>query len=204
MDNNKLNATDKIAFPDINAWASFFERWHDKLVDGLDGRFPKADREDAVARAFVKLMAKPEAAYEGHAPETEKDWYGNIRWQAKACLSHVAVSRDTWEKYHRQATEEGYLTSSVPGFNGLDLSVRNAALRRTLDELCDEAGIKPANVAAYVRWYLEGNPSDEVAEAFGTTANNLHAIRFRIEKLLRKKGAARFCAVRRRLFHEAA
>lgn len=201
---SKLNGTDKIEFPGFEAWSGFFKKWHDSLVKGLDHKFSLADREDAVSQAFVKLMAKPESVYEGDIPQTEKGWYGNIYWQAKACLSHMAEARDTWVPYHRQATEEGYLTAPVRGFNHLDLEVRNAALHRTLDELCDEAGMKPANVAAYVRWYLEDEPSEKVAESFGMTANNLHAIRFRIEKLLKRKGAERFRAVRRRLFLEAA
>lgn len=64
--------------------------------------------------------------------------------------------------------------------------------------------LRPKNVAAYCRCYLEGEDCQSVAKAFDITANNLYAIRFRIEKLLATKGRELFRQKQRQTFLAAA
>ena len=64
--------------------------------------------------------------------------------------------------------------------------------------------LRPKNVAAYCRCYLEGEDCQSVAKAFGITANNLYAIRFRIERLLSAKGRDLFRQKQRQAFLMAA
>lgn len=199
----KLDDMTAIEFPAAREWARFFSDWFDSIVDSLDARFTRADREDAVVGAFVKLMAKPKSEY-GHVPETERDWYGNVVWQAKAGLSRMKVSRETWGRHHEKAALEGCLAPRGVPYCGIDDRVRAKAAFETLEELCAGAKMKRTNVDAYVRWYLFGEPCDKVAEAYGTNPNNLYAIRHRIEKLLANGGREVYGKIRRRLFLEVA
>lgn len=199
----KLDKVTVLEFPTVRTWEAFFASWFDDLVDSLDNRFSRADREDAVVSAFVKLMAKPESEYE-HVPETEHEWFGNVLWQAKSALSRQKVSRETWTRHHEQATRDGFLTLSRGSYCGIDEAVRAKAAFATLRTLCERAKMKESNVEAYVRWYLFGESSEKVAADCGTNPNNLYAIRHRIEKLLALEGRETFGRIRRRLFLEVA
>lgn len=200
----KLNSVDKVAFPTSEKWGEFYAAWFDSLVESLGTMHSACDREEAVANAFVKLMGYSEEDY-ASVPDTEKDWWGCIRWQAKADLSHVYESRVTREKYHKLATDERQLMGgNGVSYCGIDSEVGGKAAFETLYGLCREAKMKPENVEAYVRWYLNGENSDEVSRDLGITVNNLYMIRFRIEKLLGEKGKSRYVDVRNRLFLEAA
>ena len=200
----KLNATDKIRFPTMEVWARFFKDWSESLIEGLGNQHDLMDRQDAVSNAFVKLMFKKGIEDYGHIPETESDWYGCIKWQAKSFLKRGYDSKATWEKYHKAATFERLINAPAVSYCNIDREVRDAALHQTLREVCKEAKMKDVNVEAYVRWYLNGEDSAEVAEELGTNPNNLHAIRFRVEKLLKEKGKTKYASVRTRLFLEAA
>lgn len=199
----RLDDANVLEFPSTQKWAEFFEGWFDSIVDSLDARFARADREDAVVGAFVKLMAKPKSEY-GHVPETERDWYGNVVWQAKAGLSRMKVSRETWGRHHEKAALEGRLAPKGVSYCGIDERVRDKAAFETLEKLCAGAKMKRTNVEAYVRWHLFGEPCDKVAESYGTNPNNLYAIRYRIEKLLANSGPEVYGKIRRRLFLEVA
>lgn len=153
--------------------------------------------------AFTKLMAR---SYEDfpHHPDTEKGWYNCILWQAKGVLSHLYESKTIREKHHKLAMEERLHEGVCINRCTIDGNIRERAAFETLFQLCSNAGIKSENVAAYCRCYLEGEDSKSVAKAFGITANNLYAIRFRIERLLSAKGRDLFRKKQRQAFLMAA
>ena len=199
-----LDAVTKIQYPTQDTWGKFYQDWNKSLVEGLGNQHDLMDRQDAVSDAFVKLMMRKDKGEYVHVPETEREWYGCIKWQAKACLSHAYGSRTTREKHHKAAMVEWIANTPVACSCNIDSEVRAAALYRTLREVCREAGMKKVNVEAYIRWYLNGENSADVALELGTTVQNLHVIRFRVEKLLREKGWGKFVAVRAQMFLEAA
>lgn len=200
---SKSAKTNKVSFPTNEKWGEFYGAWRDDLVKSLGAGHAEGDCEDAVEYAFQKLIHKQRKEY-GHVPETEAEWRNCVRWQAKAYLSHLYESRGVWSEYHRQAAFETQINAKGVAICNIDRDVRASAAFRTLRELCREAGMKDYYVEAYVRWYLNGEPSARVAADYHTNPNNLYAIRFKIEGLLAGKGRERFKRIQRELFLEAA
>lgn len=199
-----LDAETKIEFPTVEKFSEFYDHWNKSLVNALNGKFSRADREDAVHHAFMKLMfAKNEEGY-NRVPETEKEWYGNILWQARAYLSHLADSRKTWEEHHKQASVDGFLTSGTGTFCTIDDETEAKSAWETFYVLCKEANMKDENVEACVRWWLNDEPSDLVERETGIKANYLYQLRYRITTLLGQKGPAKFREIQRRNFMLAA
>ena len=202
--NMNLDTVTKIAFPTAAKFSEFYDRWNKSLVNALSGKFSRADREDAVHHAFMKLMFDKEAACYERVPETERDWYGNFLWQARAYLSHLAEAKETWDGYHKLAYDEGYLTSGTGTYCTIDDEVEMKSVWETLYTLCKEAKMKDELVEACVRWWLNDEPSDLIESETGIKANYLYQIRFRITKLLEKKGPAKFKELQRKNFMLAA
>jgi len=200
----KLDNVTKIQFPTIETWGHFYREWNEDLVESLGRQHSLVDRQDAVASAFFKLMQRKGKEDYDHVPRTESEWFGCIRWQAKAALSHDYESRATREKYHQAAMCDRLVNTPGKFCCNIDFQVMSNALYETLYEVCRDAGVKAANVEAYVRWYLNGESSESVAQDLGTTAQNLYVIRFRVEKLLGENGKAKFAETRAKMFLEAA
>ena len=189
---------------DSHTWERFYSSWFDLLVGKLGGRYSQAVREDAVAWAFFKLMYKKPASAYGHLPESDDEWFCCLLWQAKAFLSHYHEHESTWQDHYENAFRDGYLTAAPNAVCTIDEAVSKDAAYATLASLCSDVGMKPENVLAYVRRYLDGEPSAKVAAEIGITCNNLHQIRRRVEDLLASRGPQRYREIRRRLFLEAA
>lgn len=152
----------------------------------------------------MKLMFAKDEDHYTRVPRTESDWYGNLLWQARAYLSHLADSKKTMDKYHRKAYADGYLTSRAVRYCTIDDEIAAKTAWETLYALCKEANLKEESVKACVRWWLNGEPSDAVERETGIKANYLYQLRYRICALLEKKGPARFREIQRRNFISAA
>ena len=199
----KLGDSMMIPYPNQEKWVEFYTKWATSLTKALGLRHCEMDREDAVVSAFAKLMARRPEDFPHH-PDTEKGWYNCILWQAKGALSHLHENKAIREKYHKLAMDERLREGTGVTRCTIDQNVRQTAAFETLFELCSNAGIKSKNVEAYCRCYLEGEDSKSVAKALGITANNLYAIRFRIERLLAAKGRELFRQKQRQAFLMAA
>lgn len=200
----KLDAIKKVEFPDLQVWGEFFVKWNQSIIDSLGAKYNEMDRQDAVINAFLKLMYKKRPENYNHIPETEAEWYGCVKWQARASLKHAMDSGKTRLDYHRKAFDQMLVEGTRNCVCNLDKRECDHLVFATLYELCEEAHMKKTNVDAYVEWYLKGGDSRTVARAFGANANNLYAIRFRVEKLLAQKGRRKYLELQRKNFLQAA
>ena len=101
----KLDAVTVVPFPDSAAFGVMHEKFFETLVNSLNHAYSFADREDAVEEAFYKLMFKKDRdAYEKE-PETEKDWFYALRWQARAALSHRRENAECHARYVEEAAK---------------------------------------------------------------------------------------------------
>lgn len=183
-------------------WGEYFAIWFDRIVEILGKRHERFDREDAVMQAFAKLMARG-VEWKG-APRSEKDLFGCVLWQARGALSHSYEKKDIEIRHAKNAVVEGFVGAGTLSYCRMDEEIRYAAAFAAFHELCDEAGMKPRNVDAYCRCYLFGEATDVVAKELGMTANNIHQIKSRIERLLAAKGRKCYLKHRQRLFRDAA
>ena len=86
------NKNNKKMILDNKAWAELYTKFCSKLVNGLNSHYCFADREDAVEFAFDKLMHRKDAAAYGEKyPQSEKDWFWHLHWQARSFLAHLRI-----------------------------------------------------------------------------------------------------------------
>ena len=183
-----------LEFPDSDTWAGFYAKFRTKLVNGLNGSYSLADREDAVEEAFHKLMHKKDrAAYGEKMPRTEADWYWNLYWQARSHLSHMKDRCDRHAKYIEEMS--GLLSGAFAGGHcgaGMDAGVRTRALARALDALRRDQDISRRDLVIYIGLAARGLSAATFVKRFGTTANNAYQIKFRVGNLIRKYGPRYF------------
>ena len=120
---------------DNTAWAELYEKFRTRLINGLNGNYCFADREDAVEFAFDKLMHRKDVkAYGDKYPRTEKDWLSHLHWQAKSFLSHLKSRFDLHARYVEVMSKE-LEDAFIPGLQGiaLDSKIRSAALVKALE-----------------------------------------------------------------------
>lgn len=181
---------EKTNFLDKEELAGFYLKWRERLFNSL-ARFTEEEltREDAVLSAFTKAMEKPAETFK-RIPETERQLFTYLRYQAMGELSHIHRKRDTRRRHEKGAFDLICLKRE------LEMKGRRQQAdgfgRSTLFSLAKEAGVKADNLRAYVECYLNDEPSEKVARRYGITTNNLYAICHRIEKLLKEKGPERY------------
>ena len=185
----KLDAVTVVPFPDSAAFGAMHEKFFEPLVNSLNHAYGLADREDAVEEAFYKLMFKKDRdAYEKE-PETEKDWFYALRWQARAALSH---SRESAERHARYVEETAKALADVfaCGHQGeeMDAEIRSRALVRALEALRKEQDISRRDLDIYTAIETGAVSGNELAARYNTTPNNVYVIKHRVGRLLRKHG----------------
>ena len=196
-----LDDTKAIPYPNQSAWAVFYLKFYEPLVEKVRCYgMAAADAEDAVEEAFHKLMHKKDvAAYGEKMPQTEKGWFWALYWQARAYLSHLRSHAGIHAKYVERISRE---LESVFAFGHqgeeMDGEVCSRALARALETLRAEQDISRRDLEVFVRRTKEGVASKVVAVAYGTTANNIDQIVFRVRRLVRKYGPRHFEAALRR------
>ena len=186
----KLDSTTAVSFPSQAEWAEYYSKFHKSLVNGLNGRYCLADREDAVEEAFHKLMHRKDIeAYGDKQPQTEADWYYNLRWQARAYLSHLKERAERHAKYVECAAD-ALADVFACGHQGelMDAGIRTRALVRALEEFREEQDVSRRNLTVYVLLEMGERSVKELAQRYETTENNIYAIKFRTGLLLRKYG----------------
>ena len=186
-----FDSTTVIPFPDSAAWAANYAKMRRPLVNSLNHDYCLADREDAVEEAFHKLMHKKDAeAYGENMPQTEADWFGALRWQAKSFLSHMKERSARHAKYVERAAKDVFAAfAPVQGFS-LDAEARRRALVRALEILRAEQDISRRNLEVYVNLETGSESVKSLCARHKITENNAYAIRFRMKNLLRKHGPA--------------
>lgn len=191
----KLDSTTII--PTLNAavWAAFYPKFYKPLVDGLNHGFCLADREDAVQHAFQKLMyLKDNEAYGDRPPRTEEDCFHQLRWQARAYLSHMMDHAGVHAKYVT-ATAAMLKDVFIIGHQGeaLDAETLSLALARTLETIRREQDISRRDLDVFKRIRIYREPAKSVAKRYaGLSENNANVIAHRVQHLLEKHGPACF------------
>ena len=202
-----LDDTKVIPFPNKSVWAVLYPKFYKLLVEKVRCYgITAADAEDAVAEAFHKLMYKKDPdAYGEKMPQTEKEWFWALYWQARAYLSHLRDHAGVHAKYVECISRE--LDSVFAcGHQGeeMDEEVRSRALARALETLKAEQDISRRNLEVFILRTKGGLSSKEVAANFGTTANNVDQIVYRVRKIVRKYGPRHFEAALRREWYDRA
>ena len=185
----KLDETTVIGFPTTDEWASLYQKLRKTLVSSLSNKYCLADREDAVEEAFHKLMHKKDyEAYGDKKPQTEADWFWQLRWQARSFLSHMKDFAERHAKYIERAAED--MLGMVAAVQGLELDSATCrhALAKALATFCKEQDISSRDLDIYKRVALRNEPIKSVSRRFLVTENNVYQIKFRIKNLLRKHG----------------
>jgi len=184
--NKKINKM----IPDNEAWAKLYTKLYAKLVNGLNSRYCLADREDAVEFAFDKLMHRKDAeAYGEKFPQTEKDWFWNLHWQARSFLSHMKCRSAIHAKYVESLSKELEGTF-VPGLQGADMDgkTRAEAIARALEIFKADHDISRRDLNVFVLRERFQVPSKKIAARYNLTVGNVDLIKHRIGKLLKKYG----------------
>lgn len=185
----KLDSVSVVPFPDSAAFGAMHEKFFCPLVNSLNHAYCLADREDAVEEAFYKLMFKKDRdAYEKE-PETEKDWFYALRWQARAALSHC---RENAERHARYVEEAVKTLADVfaCGHQGeeMDAGIRSRALARALETFRKEQDVSRRDLDIYVGIETGEASGRELAARYRLTSDNVYVIKYRVGRLFRKHG----------------
>ena len=185
-----MEKINKKMIPDNEAWTELYTKFHTKLVNSLHSRYCLADREDAVEFAFDKLMHRKDAeSYGERFPQTEKDWFWNLHWQARSFLSHMKCRSDRHAKYVETMSKE-LQGAFTPGFhtNAIDVEGLSENLARALEIFKAEQDISRRDLSVFVLRERLQMPSKKIAARYNLTVENVDVIKHRIGKLLRKYG----------------
>ena len=185
----KLDETTVIGFPTEDGWADLYQRLRKALVHGLSANYCLADREDAVEEAFHKLMHKKDPeAYGEKIPQTEADWFWQLRWQSRSFLSHMKARAERHAKYVERAAEDAFgMVAAVQGL-GMDSETCRRATVRALELFREEQDVSRRDLNVYTRVESGVESVKSVCRRYGITPNNAYQIRFRVKNLLRKHG----------------
>lgn len=189
----KLDSVTVVPFPDSAAFGAMHEKFFGLLVNSLNHAYSFADREDAVEEAFYKLMFKKERdAYEKE-PETEKDWFYALRWQARAALSHRRENAECHARYVEEAAK-ALADVFACGHQGeeMDAEIRSRALARALETFRREQDISRRDLDIYVGIETGEASGRELAARYRLTSDNVYVIKYRVGRLLRKHGPRYF------------
>ena len=195
-----LDDTTIIPFPNKAVWAVFHTKFNRPLVEmACRHSITVADAEDAVGEAFYKLMYKKDpGAYGDKMPQTEREWFWALYWQARAYLSHLKTRVEAHAKYVNLVAPE-FEDAFASGHQGeeMDGDIRARALVRALETLKAEQDIPKRDMDIYVSSTRDRAPAKEVAKKFNVTANNVYQIVWRVRYLVRKHGPRHFEAALR-------
>lgn len=189
----KLDSVTVVPFPDSAAFGAMYEKFFGLLVNSLNHAYSFADREDAVEEAFYKLMHKKDRFSYEKEPETEKDWFYALRWQARAALSH---SRESAERHARYVEEAAKALADVfaYGHQGeeMDAGIRSRALVRALEAFRREQDVSRRDLDIYVGVQTGEVSGKELATRYRITSDHVYVIKYRVGRLLRKHGPRHF------------
>lgn len=185
----KLDNTKVLKFPTLAQWGEWYRQWHGDMVSSLKGRYGVETAEDAVSAAFFKVIFGTDwnGSKFRDCELTEKGWFFKVRWQGKACLSHI-LSHEKVDRRHSDSAlkERGETVEFNDDFDG-DLESR--ALFATLYALPGRVGFGKDTVEMYRLCYLSDKDPSAVAKSFGKrNISSVYVARHRIEKALRKYG----------------
>ena len=184
------NKNNKKMILDNEAWGGIYKKFRSKLVNGLNGHYCLADREDAVEFAFDKLMHRKDiAAYGEKYPQCESDWLSHLHWQARSFLSRIRCRSERHAKYVEFASQE-LENMFAPGLQGfaMDAEARQDALARALEIFKAEQDVSLRDFKVFILRERFQIPAKEVAARLGISLKNVNVIKHRIGKLLKKHG----------------
>ena len=181
----KLDTTTLIGFPTPAMWAKLYTRLFGPLTGSLNHGYCLADREDAVEAAFMKCMwVKDPAAYD-NPPQTESDWFYELRWQARGYLSHLKEHAEVVAKYAESKAEE-LKDAFVEGHQGegLDAEILRKALARAFVTLRREQDLSRRSIDIYLALEVRGESVKDVARRYGLKENNVYVIFHRTRNIV--------------------
>ena len=185
----KLTDIATVAYPTSSDWAQFYGKFREALLNKLRRNCWSQNRcEDAVQEAFCKLMyRKTREDYGDRMPQTEREWFGALYWQARSYLSHLWDRGKTHERcIDLLAPMQDEVFSPDQEIESLDSGLRDRALWGALKAIQKEKGVSPRNFDIYLSRVAYGVPAKEVAKKHGIEPNNVDQIVSRVGKLVRK------------------
>lgn len=187
--------------PTFDEWARMYTQWSEKMAKSLWPYGNALDCQDAVHEAFIKAMGLSDHLHlrDELTPKIEGCWYGFLRNQAKGILSN----KHRYEKRFEAIPEYGLMEETLdeddwgdvddsdalvayPIVYGRDNSWLKDEVRKTIKDICSEAGVNDRNIKAFELFVLDEQDGRVVVEAIPSVknANNLYQIKKRIMNLL--------------------
>lgn len=183
-------------FPSRDSWGRIYAKYRSQIVSRLSSWYSLADREDAVENAFDKLMNKKDPeSYGDRMPASSEDWAKVLYWHARSFLSHMKEHSEIHAKYVEKISKElegSFACANQGAF--MDAAVYSHALASALDSFRKDQDISRRNLEVYVGVVMDKIPAKDLAKKFKISENNVHAIKFRVGKLLAKYGKSYFRA----------
>jgi len=179
--NNGING-----LPSREMWGNMYAEFRDKLVASLSRYYSLQDREDAVEEAFHKLMYKKLAESYGNAmPSSAEEWYGNLRWQAKAWLSHQKGRLGVHAKYVDWLVKEieDSVLPDTRTYTLTDEDHREAIVRCVRKALRDQ-DVSYRDVRIFMALAVGLHSTDEIAARYNIKPNHVYQIKFRVKNAL--------------------
>ena len=192
MENNNVVCV----FPSRDSWGRIYAKYRGQIVSRLSSWYSLADREDAVENAFDKLMNKKDPeSYGDRMPASPEDWAKVLYWHARSFLSHMKEHSEIHAKYVERISKELEGSFACVDYGAfLDAAVDSRALASALDAFRKDLDISRRNFEVYVGVVMDKIPAKDLAKKFKISENNVHAIKFRVGKLLAKYGKSYFRA----------
>ena len=181
----KLDSNTVIGFPNLATWAKLYARLAGPLAASLNRGYCRADREDAVEAAFQKCMWVKDPASYDDPPQTERDWFFELRWQARAYLSHLREHAEVVAEYKESMAEElkDAFAEGHQG-SGLDAETFKRALVRALETLRREQDLSRRNLNIYLALEVRGESVKDVARRYRLKENNVYVISHRTRNIV--------------------
>ena len=169
--------------PTLERWAELYGQWFNHMVCSLWKHGSKADCEEAVQVAFLKVMGLSEnlKLSKELEPRTEKEWYSCVKWQARGVLSHMHQRVARFELF-----EDPDQFSGGPSARRRDCERIRRALDAAIWEACRGWRNPVAKYRAFVMFTLDEMPAEKVVESIPEVfnANNLYQICARVRRAL--------------------
>lgn len=187
--------------PDFDDWARMYKKWSDTMAKSLWSYGNYEECREAVHEAFLKAMGRSDHLHlrDELTPKTEGCWYGFLRNQAKGVLSNhhrytkrfetikeYALAEETIEEDDWGDVDDSDALVATPAKYKRDINWYEKRMRKTVEDVCREAGVSERNIYAFELYVLDELDGRDVVDAIPSVknVNNLYQIKNRIMNLL--------------------
>lgn len=195
------NAATTPFLPNLDEWARMYNKWSDRMAKSLWPFGNTEECREVVHEAFLKAMGLSDHLHlrDELTPKAEGCWYGFLRNQAKGILSNRHRYADRFEPIKEYGLAEETLDEddwgdvddsdalvAYPTVYCRDTDWLKGEVRKTIKDVCREAGVTERNIRAFELFVLDDEDGRIVVGAIPSVknANNLYQIKNRIMNLL--------------------